>query len=79
MAFEYCRASIRHLDCTNVFVYIYIYAHVNVFACVTDRSGENNCMHGYRDMSVFANTSKCVFYNTIEDLVLSVCCFCLIY
>ena len=40
-AFEHYRASIRHLVCTNVLVYV----RTCVFACVRYRSVENICLH----------------------------------
>ena len=50
ITFEYNRASIRHLVCTNI------------FACVRYRSGGNNCAHGCISMLQFhfSNANKCI-------------------
>ena len=62
MAFEYCRASIRHLDCTNVFAYICSCMCV----CVCDQVKITVCMDTC--LCLFLRMQASVYSNPIEDL-----------
>ena len=65
MAFEYCRASIRHLDYTNVFAYICSCMCV----CVCDQVKIAVCMDIC--LCLFLRMQASVYSNPTEDKTIS--------